>query len=42
MINCELNYNEKTADGKLLLRCAGVGVFPVFSGLGSYKNVRLC
>lgn len=39
MINCELNYNEKTADGKLLLRCAGVGVFPVFSGLGSYKNV---
>ncbi|MDK1226405.1 DUF2778 domain-containing protein [Cronobacter turicensis] len=39
MINCELNYNEKTADGKLLLRCAGIGVFPVFSGLGSYKNV---
>ncbi|EKS1844218.1 DUF2778 domain-containing protein [Cronobacter muytjensii] len=38
MISCELNYNEKTSDGRLILRCAGVGSFPVFSGLGSYKN----
>ncbi|EOC1288213.1 DUF2778 domain-containing protein [Cronobacter muytjensii] len=38
MISCELNYNEKTPDGRLILRCAGVGSFPVFSGLGSYKN----
>lgn len=39
MIYCELNYNEKTLDNRLKLRCAGVGTFPVFSGLGAFTNI---
>jgi len=39
MIYCEMNYNEKMLDNMVQLRCAGVSVFPVFSGLGAFTNV---
>lgn len=38
MIFCTLNLREISCDGRLKLRCAGVGEFDVFSGLGKYKN----
>jgi len=38
MIYCTLNLREISHDGKLKLRCAGSGVFDVFSGLGEFKN----
>jgi len=39
MIICQLNYNDKAYDGSLNFRCAGVSVYPVFSGLGAFKNM---
>lgn len=39
MIYCELNYNEHYPAHNLMLRCAGVGSFPVFSGLGPFMNI---
>ncbi|MBB3322584.1 DUF2778 domain-containing protein [Atlantibacter sp. RC6] len=39
MVFCELNYNDKMFDNRLKLRCADVGIFPVFSGLGAFMNV---
>ncbi|MCU3987380.1 DUF2778 domain-containing protein [Enterobacter mori] len=39
MIYCEFNYNEHCSANSLMLRCAGVGTFPVFSGLGAFINI---
>lgn len=39
MIECELNYNDREPDGALRLKCTGVGIFPVFSGLDAFKDV---
>jgi len=39
MITCELNYNDRTSNGTLRLKCSGVGVFYVFSGLDAFKDI---
>ncbi len=38
MIYCTLNLREISQDNTLKLRCAGSGVYDVFSGLGHLKN----
>lgn len=39
MIACELNYNDRTPYWTLRLKCLGVGVFYVFSGLYAFENI---
>ena len=43
MISCKVDFNRLYEGGKIAkLYCAGVGVFPVFSGLGSLLNRQGC
>ena len=43
MIQCEMDYNKVSPDGKTLkLVCYGVGVFDVFSGQNPTTNISQC
>lgn len=43
MIQCEMDYNKVSADGKTVkLLCYGVGTFDVFSGIEPTTNLAEC
>jgi Protein of unknown function (DUF2778). len=39
MISCRLDLDDKYGNGKVLkFQCAGIGLFPVFTGIAPYTN----